>query len=499
MAREGVVMALAASVWASGTIGVDVYGATGANCVESFSRGSAGYSLVSEPWLPVLTTSGMRSCGLSGVFDPDVIAIATGDDLEDAALTRLLLAIHIAATECGLVPQEWVDVHRSGFDLFDVHRPFWQNPGMAQFAKFPGAVRPLVSASYRHAGRGSTAVNVWHNASELVFDSGAAARLLVVRQQFSVGGKQPFTTAAYGSSPMSAKTSVATIRPFLWLDDGRLASSLAATAALSGTHPVGQFWFTWPRHARPADTGCPSGVLDGLTWQSRSMLLFRGGGDIGPGIMVCDGLRWPEFGDVDAPLEPVLVPHTIYCRPDGSDRYVPQRVHPERPAWHQLAVMCADPHYPGGQSVSRPTSPSGYPRWRLGGLGAYQAAISGPITASFPVPADPSGLRDVLTEMSLAYRRIGSVTAALAKAVSGFAGYRAAIPSHTGCQAELEVIAADVATGRLSPSHAVTLIEAIADSTISQAYQSVAQVRPVAAARVAVQKPRHHASKKHTT
>ncbi len=281
MAREGVVMALAASVWASGTIGVDVYGATGANCVESFSRGSAGYSLVSEPWLPVLTTSGMRSCGLSGVFDPDVIAIATGDDLEDAALTRLLLAIHIAATECGLVPPGVG--RRASFRLRPLRRapailaepPAWHSLRNSP----PGAVRPLVSASYRHAGRGSTAVNVWHNASELVFDSGgAAARLLVVRQQFSVGGKQPFTTAAYGSSPMSAKTSVATIRPFLWLDDGRLASSLAATAALSGTHPVGQFWFTWPRHARPADTGCPpSGVLDGLTWQSRSMLLFRGG------------------------------------------------------------------------------------------------------------------------------------------------------------------------------------------------------------------------------
>src|ERR1700712_411187 len=198
-AREVLLMALAASVCVSEKpAGVDVYGATGADCVQPFGRGTAEFSLVSEPWLPVLTTSGMRTCGLVGVFNPDVIAIATGDDLEDTALTRLLLAIHIAATDSGLAPQEWIDAQRSRFDLFDVHRPFWQNPGMARFAELPGAVRPLVSASYRHAGRGSTAVNVWHNESGLVFDSAAAARLLVVRQQFSVGGKQPFTTAAYG-------------------------------------------------------------------------------------------------------------------------------------------------------------------------------------------------------------------------------------------------------------------------------------------------------------
>jgi CRISPR-associated protein Cse1 (CRISPR_cse1) len=467
---------------------VDVYGASGATVVECFSRSTGSFSLVTEPWIPVLTSSGMQTRGLARAFDPDVIAVATGDDLEDTALTRLLLAIHIAATDAGLTPQHWLDAQRARFDLFDPQNPFWQNADMARLAEMPGAVRPLVSASYRHTGRGSTAVNVWHNESGLVFDSAAAARLIVVRQQFSVGGKQPFTTGAYGPAPMSAKTSVATNRPFLWLDDGRLASSLVATAALGGTHPVGRFWFSWPEHTPPAASGSPSGVLDGLNWPSRSMLLIRGGGSSASGVMVCDGLRWPEPASGSYESEAKLVPHTVYARPREAEDYVPQRVHPDRPAWHQLAMMCTDPNYPAANAPVATSVQGIHQRWRLGGLGAYQSAISGAITGSFPVPVDRTGLREVLAEMTRAYLHIGSVTAELADAVSRFAGYRSAIPSRTGLNMEFEAVAAGVASGEISPADGSRLVESTARSVTSHAYLSVARIRPLAAARVSARK-----------
>jgi hypothetical protein len=468
--------------------GVDVYGASGAAMVECFTRGTGCFSLVDEPWIPVLTTSGMQAGGFARAFEPDVIAVATGDDLEDVALTRLLLAIHIAATDAELHPRDWLDTHRARFRLFDPKRPFWQNADMARFAEVPGAVRPLVSASYRHAGRGSTAVNVWHSESGLVFDAAAAARLLVVRQQFSVGGKQPFTAVAYGTAPISAKASVATNRPFLWLDDGRLASSLAATAALCGAHPVGRFWFTWPERTLPASSGSPSGVLDGLTWQSRSMLLVRASDSSEPGIMVCDGVRWPESNPDSDDSEAKLIPHTVYARPRGSAHYVPQRVHPDRPAWHQLAVMCADPDYPRAASACATLPTAARPRWRLGGLGAYQAAISGAVTASLPVPVDPPGLAEVLAQMTRAYQHIGSVTAELGDAVSRFAGYRSAIPTHTGLQMEFEAIASGVASGDISVADASRLVASTARSIAERAYLSVARIRPMAAARVSTRK-----------
>jgi CRISPR-associated protein Cse1 (CRISPR_cse1) len=468
--------------------GVDVYGSSGDAMVECFTHGTEHFSLVAEPWIPLLTTSGMQTGDLARAFDPDVICIATGDDLEDIALTRLLLAIHIAAADVEQSPRDWLDTHRARFNLFDPHRPFWQNADMARFAHMSGAVRPLVSASYRHAGRGSTAVNVWHNESGLVFDSAAVARLLVVRQQFSVGGKQPFITAAYGPAPIAAKMSVATNRPFLWLDDGRLASSLAATAAFAGTHPVGRFWFTWPEHTPPAASGTPSGVLDGLTWPSRSMLVIRGNDSSESGIMVCEGLRWPEFRSDSANSEAKLVPHTVYARTPDSTQYAPQRVHPDRPAWHQLAVMCADPDYPRAAVPGATSSAGARRRWRLGGIGAYQAAISGAVTACFPVPMDPLGLAEVLADMTRAYQRIGSVTAELADAISPFAGYRSVIPTHTGLSVEFEAIAARVASGEISAANGSQLVASTAESVTKSAYLSVARIRPIAAARVAAHK-----------
>jgi hypothetical protein len=360
---------------------------------------------------------------------------------------------------------------------------------MARFVDLKGAVRPLLSASYRYAGRGSTAVNPWHNESGLVLDAAAAARLVVVRQQFSVGGKQPFTATAYGNGPMSAKTSVATNRPFVWLDDGRLGSSLATTAALARGRSCGRFWFTWPEDALPSDPGSPSGVLDGLTWPSRSMLLVRGdGGDSSAGIMICDGLRWPEFSEDAAYRDLELVPHTVFARLDGSGPYLPQRIHPDRPAWHQLAVMCADPEYPGTVPIRRTQSRAPFPRWRLGGLGAFQAAISGPVTASFPVPIDPSAVRHVLAEMSGVYRQLAGLNASLANAVSGLDDVRPPIVSPVGLRSEFEAILVDVASGVLASEEAVELVAAIGDSITSRAYSNLARIRPLAAARVAVRR-----------
>jgi hypothetical protein len=218
------------------------------------------------------------------------------------------------------------------------------------------------------------------------------------------------------------------------------------------------------------------------------MLLVRASDSSEPGIMVCDGVRWPESNPDSDDSEAKLIPHTVYARPRGSAHYVPQRVHPDRPAWHQLAVMCADPDYPRAASACATLPTAARPRWRLGGLGAYQAAISGAVTASLPVPVDPPGLAEVLAQMTRAYQHIGSVTAELGDAVSRFAGYRSAIPTHTGLQMEFEAIASGVASGDISVADASRLVASTARSIAERAYLSVARIRPMAAARVSTRK-----------
>lgn len=456
--------------------------------VPYLSPDDASFSLVGAPWIPLLTTSGMECRGLAGAFGDDVITVATGDDLEDAAITRLLLAVQIAADGSGLRPPDWLDSHEAEFNLFDQQRPFWQNRDMARFVEVKGAVRPLLSASYRYAGRGSTAVNPWHNECGLVLDAAAAARLVVVRQQFSVGGKQPFAATAFGNRPMSATTSVATNRPFLWLDDGRLASSLILTAALAGSRARGRFWFTWPDGAQPGEPGIPTGVLDALTWQSRSILLIPGTADVCPGIMICDGVRWPDARQADSGHDLELVPHTVYAPSGDTATYLAQRVHPDRAAWHQLAVMCTDPAHPVPR-VNRDGPPgSVLPRWRLSGLSAFQAAIAGTVSASFPIPVDPTALGLVIAEMGRARRRLAGVDASLAAAVSSTVERRPALVRRPNLQSEFETIAVDVATGDLSPENAIGLVEGIVVSATAQAYAHVARVRPLAAARVAARR-----------
>ncbi len=450
----------------------------------------AQFSLVSEPWIPVLTRTGMHDRSLVGVFNDDVVDIATGDDLEDAALTRLLLAVHIAAADAGATPVDWLNDQRGRFDLFDSTEPFWQNPDMARHAALPGAVRSIISASYRHTGRGSAAVNLWHAASGITYSPADAARLLVVRQQFSVGGIQQFTTAAYGKAPISAKTAVATNRPLLWLDTGTtLADSLAHTAALTSPAEPGKFWFTWPAGAAPADTGHPTGILDALTWPARSILLTPPADGTVAGISICDGLRWPEPHTDPAHTlqrDAELNPYTAYARKKDTDTYTPQSVHTARPIWRQLAALCADPNNPAASW--QPAASAAGARWRLTGLGSYQSAISGPLTGSFPAPRDPAALAAFLDALTAAATRIASTAGSLAHGVTDADGYTPAIPGTTGLEATAAPLAAAVAAGQISSDDAAQKIDAAAAAITTRAYAAVARVRPLAAGRIAARK-----------
>jgi hypothetical protein len=458
-----------------------------------------GFSLVTEPWIPVLTATGMGTRGLAGVFAPDVITVACGDDLENTAITRLLLAVQIAASHSGVTPTDWLDSHRDRFDLFHPDRPFWQNPDMARFAELPGAVRPIISASYRHTGSKSAAVNLWHSASGLTYTPAAAARLLVARQQFSVGGIQAFTATAYGKAPMSAKTAVATNRPLLWLDTGRLAASLAATAALTDDRPPrqvlvrlarrgrpGRFWFGWPDGAAPADYGDPTGILDALTWQSRSTLLCGISADAVAGIMICDGMRWPEPNTDGAQRDLALIPHTVYARKKATDPYTAQDVHPSRPIWRQLATMCADPDNPTAPWQAAAAEVGG--RWRLGGLGSYQAGISGPLSGSFPAPRDPVALAGFLADLTATYQRIASAVGSLARGISETDGYGPAIPTHTGLAAHCAPIAEQLACGQITVDVARAALDAAAGDVLARSYAAVTRVRPRVAGRTAARK-----------
>ncbi|KMV19597.1 hypothetical protein ACT17_05980 [Mycolicibacterium conceptionense] len=371
------------------------------------------FSLATEPWIPVVTESGSELVSLSEALRPGVRDIASGRVLDDAAIRSVALAAVIAARRADADPVQWVLQHAEDFDIFHPQRPFWQNPDMAQYIDVEGAVRPLIDQDYAvDLGTGSAAVNMHHTHSGVTYTPAQSARLLVGRMLYSVGGIQQFPSSdsgPYGKGVASAIATVATNRPFVWLDTGDFAESLALNAELTRDHPAGTFHFGWPQTnpTPPVHDATPTGVLDALTWVGRSAFVVPG--DPVTGIMLVDGLRWPEVKKstisgrpYTAEDEGQLIPFTVYARKDGktSNPLLPQSVHVERPPWRQLLSGLAGEQPEG--SVLAAVQAGGLPpgtRIRIAGLASYQARRDGTVTGDLPVPVedvDPAAVSAVI-------------------------------------------------------------------------------------------------------
>lgn len=480
------------------------------------------FSLAEQPWIPVLTDTGMDQRSLLTVLNGDVRDLATGDILEDAAVLRLLVAIVIAASDQKMTAQQWISAHRDRFDLFCPEHPFGQNPDMARFIGIDGAARPIVDASYALAGSGSTAVNQFHTLSGVTFSPAAAARLLLMRQAFSVGGIQQFTeaiiyetvtdtrpgkqgktrsqaagSATYGKAPLSAKTAVCTNRAFVWIDAGRLEETVAINARAAAGKPVGTFHFGWPDPLTPPPVaGRPTGVLDALTWPSRSIYLVPG--DPVREIMVCDGLRWPDPKDPQYPpeREAELIPHAVFEHKTAKAPATIQGVHVERVPWRQLMAGLAS-EQPAGAILSLAVdSAADLPaaaRVRIAGLGSYQARIDGPVTGSFPVPAPGVDIGALAELVSQTFVQHGSYFGSLAHA-SGLtdrtqsARLTGRLSGYAALPAQLELLATDYARGRSTLEETRQRVAVLVESANGAALDQFRISHPAAAGKVAGRK-----------
>ncbi|MFB9779625.1 type I-E CRISPR-associated protein Cse1/CasA [Rhodococcus baikonurensis] len=442
-------------------------------------------NLASDPWLPTLTRDGMRTVGLVDALTADVgvLDISSGDPLEDAAIMRLLVACDIAAADAGISSAQWVDAHRDRFDLFDPVTPFWQHPRMAAFADDPKASRPVAAGSYRLVGNGSTAAGDSHNEAGIVFTPAEAARMLLVRHMFSVGGIQSFVASAFGKEPMSAKNAVGTSRGFVWVQGSTLLETLELSRPATG--PVGTFHFSWPDGIAPATVGEPEGMLDALTWQARAINLLRNADGMVDRVMICDGVRWPEpgHGTWTAHNDEQLIPHATYIQRKASDPFTAQDVHVDRPVWRQLLTAWTTDGEPGllGTDLGSGTI-------RMTGLGSFQARIDGAVTGSLPVPAFSredgrrllaavtAGYSTVAsTSGSLAHNRMSLGTDALSKATTTVAT--------AGFKEAFGTIVTAAATATISVDDACAAITDIATRTSAELISDVVRVDPVAAAR----------------
>ncbi|MDN5758982.1 MAG: type I-E CRISPR-associated protein Cse1/CasA [Tomitella sp.] len=447
-------------------------------------------NLTTDAWIPVFTTAGMRSYGLTDVFAhaDTVLDVASGDALEDAAIMRLLFACDAAADHARMTPADWVESQHNRFELFDPVAPFGQNPAMAEFVDTPRAARQVAAFTYRLVGDASTALGLTHAAAGIRLTPAQAARVLLVRQMFSVGGIQQFVASAFGKAAISAKTAVGCNRPLLWLQKATLAGSLAANR-LPDTS--GTFHFTWPNGMSPADRGRPDGPVDALTWLSRSILLLRDGDGMVAEAMCCDGIRFPEI-DVDGWTvgdEQRMFHHTTWVRRKLKDPLAIQSVHPQRPPWRQILTAWADPDARGllGQEAAADGT------YRLAGLASYQARIDGTVAGTLPAPAfSREDGRALLEAVTGAYRSIASTAGSLAHNTVSFdsAGWSSATSTFatSGLADQIEQVVADACRTGDTASGIVAIDRIVAD-TCSQMIRDAGRVRPAAAARTASRPP----------
>jgi len=235
------------------------------------------YSLIDEPWLPVLRSGSTTSTqvGLREVFtDPGIVRILGDCALREVPLLRLLIAITVRAGGVEAAPDYLADwSHR--FDLLDPEQPFFQTPGMV----VRDGVDNLLPDRWTQPGR-----RLFTTSRGGIAPAAAARWLVTSHAADSRGIKAP--------APGDPRASAGRVYPRAvgWL-------GLYTITTLAGTTLADTIMLNAPQAPaaaddldddlvsddlpaweRPVTTGAPrkdgpAGLADLYTWQSRRILL----------------------------------------------------------------------------------------------------------------------------------------------------------------------------------------------------------------------------------
>jgi len=318
------------------------------------------YDLTTEPWIPsVMADGSTQDLSLLDVLSqaPQIREVLDASPLVTVALHRLLLTIlhrlfgprDVEEWEClwnagGFDEQrvgEYFAQWQRRFDLFDKQKPFYQTPGLP-----PQMLKPVSLLSQEWAaGNNDTLFDHNVDARPTAISPAKAARLLVARQAFSLGG---LVTAEAGRA--SAKAAPLARAAVTLIQGENLFRTLMLNLVLYDPTadlpmPCQDDVPAWERDEPVVvRERAPRGYLDYLTWQSRRIWLRpeseEGGETTVKQVIVADGERFPNDS---APKDP-MVPHKVKrnFRP-GQNPLSPLRLEPSRALWRDsLALMQAE-------------------------------------------------------------------------------------------------------------------------------------------------------------
>lgn len=363
---------------------------------------SPSYSLLDEPWIPVLR--GGRS-GRAGLIEALVGAEQIdGLDVADptsavAVLRQVLLPVVLDALGAPASDEDWtglwqrgrlpadvltayLEEHRQAFDLFDAYRPFGQAPGLQTTT---GQVRPVsVLLPSVATGNSVPLFSAYTDQDHFVLDPADAVLALLRAQCFDTAGIKP--AAAGDCQAHAGKTTANPIAPAGALAlTVPLGETLAQTLLLNvpvwpaDALPGGQAWNGLGRPAwrRPVQTAQWSqreadGLCDLLTFAARRVRLIPeqvGGRTVVSRAVLTAGDRLVRV--------PAYEPHTLWRtdsrrtaqRAEASDGHVvvPAIHQSDRPLWRSLHVLVSTV---GQSAASSEVAPLPLPLAQLAGLRA---------------------------------------------------------------------------------------------------------------------------------
>ena len=303
---------------------------------------AVSFNLVDEPWIPTVWLDG--TAGEVGLRDALVRAheireLVDGSPLVTVSLHRLLLAI-LHRTFGPKTFEAWKELWRQGrwdapaldgyftdwrhrFDLFDAERPFYQVAHLEDGTKVHP---PALLAQERASGNNATVFDHSYAATAASILPALAARQLVARQAFSVGGgvSKPFNLS---HATLTAGFTVLAVGETLFETLALNLTEYGEGHTIRPSHDDAPCWERTPLVVATEEDKngtSPRGPLDYLTWQSRRIKLLVG--DDPPRVT---GVQLAQNMKLDADT---LDPFKSYAM-SKEQGWVARRLDPDRSVW----------------------------------------------------------------------------------------------------------------------------------------------------------------------
>lgn len=312
------------------------------------------FSLVDEPWIPVVSAGEVREVGLREalVRAHEFGGLACARPPEHAAVFRLLLAClyrifggpGVSGLADGTFPKLYgaghfdaaaVDVYfgrwRHRFDLFDPERPFAQVTGIARANGVPGDEGPISLLEFdRASGANATLFDHSVDAQPSARTPAQAARALLAFQGFAAGGR-------VNNEKDSKKGGLVRGGVQLFIEGETLWQSLALNLLDGDPYPVTvrPDLPAWEREGHVESIlRTPGGWLDALTWCSRRVVLHVEGGAGAPRVA-----RVTVAGGFDPVDDSLIDPHVRRRLDSTGKMLLPLKLDPDRALWRSADAL----------------------------------------------------------------------------------------------------------------------------------------------------------------